>query len=111
MNWNKISLFKMPKEYRRFEFTPRYYDARKEALDKKIAQYEAINNPEAASAYRREISFRANAGDRWKSTDFKAQTMRSNIRLLIILGAILFVFYLLFNGLDFIGPTLDVLKK
>jgi hypothetical protein len=111
MNWNKISLFKMPKDYRRFEFTPRYYDARKEALDKKIAQYEAIHNPEAASAYRREISFRDNAGDRWKSTDFKVQSMRANVRLLIILSALLVVFYFLFSGLDFIGPTLDAIKK
>ena len=111
MNWNKISLFKMPKEYRRFEFTPRYYDARKEALDKKIAVYENSNDPGATSQYRREISFRANAEDRWKSNDFKVQSMRANIRLLIILGVILVVFYFLFNGLDFAGSALDTFKK
>lgn len=111
MDWNKISLFKLPKAYRRFDYTPRYYDPRKEALNQKIAQYERENNKEETEQYKREITFKSTTDDHWGHSDYKAQAMRSNIRLLVILGVILAVFYYLFIGLDNIGPVLDTLKK
>jgi len=111
MDWNKISLFKMPKSYRRFDYTPRYFDPRKEALNQKIAYYEKLNSNEDLEQIKREITFKSNVDDRWGHSDYKAQAMRSNIRLLIILGVILAVFYYLFLGLDNIGPVLDTLKK
>ena len=111
MDWNKISLFKLPKSYRRFDYTPRYYDARKEALNAKIAQFERQNNKEESDQFKREITFKSTAEDHWGHADYKSQAMRSNVRLLIILGVILVVFYYLFIGLDNIGPALDTLKK
>jgi len=111
MDWNKISLFKMPKSYRRFDYTPRHFDPRKEALNQKIAYYEKLNSNEDLEQIKREITFKSNVDDRWGHSDYKAQAMRSNIRLLIILGVILAVFYYLFLGLDNIGPVLDTLKK
>jgi len=111
MDWNKFSLFKLPKSYRRFDYTPRYYDARKEALNQKVAQYERLNSEEESAQYKREITFKSNADDHWGHSDYKAQATRSNIRLLIILGIVLAVFYYLFIGLDNIGPVLDTLKK
>jgi len=111
MDWNRISLFKLPKGYRRFDYTPRYYDARKEALNQKIAQFERENNKEESDQFRREITFKSTAEDQWGHADYKSQALRSNVRLLIILGVILAVFYYLFLGLDNIGPALDTLKK
>jgi hypothetical protein len=111
MDWNRISLFKLPKAYRRFDYTPRYYDARKEALNAKIAQFERENNKEESDQFKREITFKSTAEDTWGHADYKSQAMRSNIRLLIILGVILAVFYYLFIGLENIGPALDTLKK
>jgi hypothetical protein len=101
MNWNRFSLFKMPKKYKRFEFTPRYYDERKEALEKKIKAYSNEKGLADASKVRREISFRANAGDRWGNGEYRSKSMRANIRLLIILGVVLGVFFILFTQVNF----------
>ena len=40
MNWNRMSLVKLPDRHKRFEYIPRYYDPRKEELNKKIEQAE-----------------------------------------------------------------------
>lgn len=109
MNWNRISLFKLPKEYRRFDYIPRYYDARKEELNRKLAEANSKQgDTEKAS---RDISFKSKTEDRWGNPDFKAESFRSNIRLIIILGIILVVFYYLFIGLDLAGPAIDSFKK
>ena len=101
MNWNKFSLFKLPNKYKRFEYTPRYYDERKEALEKKIRQYNTDATAEEELKVRREVSFRENVSDRWSNSDFRRKNMRANVRLLIILAAVLVVFFILFTQIDF----------
>lgn len=109
MNWNRISLFKLPKEYNRFDYIPRYYDPRKEELQRKITAANATQGDD--EKVNRDISFRSKTQDRWGNPDFKTEAFRSNIRLIIILGIILAVFYYLFIGLDIAGSAIDSFKK
>jgi CHASE3 domain sensor protein len=89
-------MFKMPSKYRRYNFQPRYYDERKEKLQKKIASFNGTQSPEQA----REIKFRANLEDTWGNSEMKKQTQKANLRLLIILILICFAAYYIFIGLD-----------
>ncbi|MBD3638309.1 MAG: hypothetical protein HUJ25_13235 [Crocinitomicaceae bacterium] len=102
MNWNKYSLFKLPNKHRRFEYVPRYYDPRKEELEKKIkaAEREANLTKGKDVEMRREISFRQRTSDHWGNSEFKSKMMNTNIRLIVILGIALIGFYFLFEHLD-----------
>ncbi len=105
MNWNKMSLFKLPNRHKRFDYIPRYYDPKKEELEKKIKQAESATD--ANGNYQRELSFRQQTADKWGNTDFKREAMRSNVRLIIIFGIILFAVFFLFQYLDVIGTFID----
>ena len=59
MNWNRISLFKLPNRHKRFDYVPRYYDADKEALQRKIDQANREAGLTATSNHSREIEFRS----------------------------------------------------
>ena len=105
MNWNKMSLFKLPNRHKRFEYVPRYYDPKKEEIKKKMIH--ADNPVDENGKYQRELSFRQKTADRWGNTDFKREAMRSNIRLIIIFGIVLFAVYFVFQNLDLMGEFID----
>lgn len=109
MNWNKYSLFKLPSRHRRFEYVPRYYDPKKEELQKKIraAKRIAKQSDEGGIDESREISFRQHASDKWGNSEFKNQAMRSNVRLIVIFAIVLIAFYFLYQQLDNVAPWLD----
>lgn len=109
MNWNRFSLFKLPNQHRRFEYIPRYYDPRKEELEKKIKAAE--KSSENSGNQRREISFRQQTADKWGNNEFKMQAMRSNIRLVVIFIVVLIVFYYLYQYLDDAAYFLDSQKQ
>lgn len=98
MNWNRFSLFKLPNKHKRFEYIPRYYDERKEELQKKMEQ--AKNAVDKEGNYQREISFRQQTQDRWGNPDYKRKSMQANLRLVIIFTLVLFLCYFLFMGID-----------
>jgi DNA-directed RNA polymerase sigma subunit (sigma70/sigma32) len=100
-----MSLFKLPSRHKRFEYIPRYFDPRKEELNKKIAQAEKSANGD--QNYKREISFRQQTSDKWGNAEYKKKTMQSNLRLVIIFGLVLLACYILFVGLDDIVPFLE----
>lgn len=108
MNWNKYSIFKLPNRHKRFEYTPRYYDPRKEELDKKIKAAQAEANPNQTNvSHRREISFRQRTSDKWGNTDFKNNMMKANVRLVIIFVICLVAFYYLYQYLGDAANFLD----
>ncbi len=111
MNWNRISLFKLPNRHKRFDYVPRYYDADKEALQRKINQANREAGEEANSNYAREIEFRSQLQSKWGNSDYKAASMRSNIRLIVILGLLLIAFYYVFVALDLGGMFIDENKN
>jgi hypothetical protein len=108
MNWNRFNMFKLPNRHRRFEYIPRYYDERKETLEKKIRQAEIAKANGEVSDSERAINFREEMRDSWRNSDeIKTQRLRSNIRLIVILGIIIIAFYYLFIGLDVSAEAID----
>ncbi|UKN01941.1 hypothetical protein K6119_00225 [Paracrocinitomix mangrovi] len=110
ISWNKYNLFKLPNKHRRFEYVPRYYDPRKEELEKKIRAAQkaaAKNGGEGDASIARELSFRQNTSDKWGNSEYKAQAMRSNLRLVIIFIIVLIGFYFLYQYLDDVGAFID----
>ena len=108
MNWNRMSLFKLPSKSREFNFHPRYYDERKERLKKMVELHSGENKTENRV---RSIKFRADLEDNWGKSHHKKQVLRSNIRLLVILGIILMLFYYIFIGLDNAGEFIENVKQ
>ncbi|WP_158526822.1 hypothetical protein [Putridiphycobacter roseus] len=102
-----MSLFKMPSRTREFNFHPRYYDERKQRLQKKIDLYKGENKTEDRI---RAIKFQSDLQDNWGKSHYKSQSFKSNIRLIIILVLILAVFYYIFIGLDNVGTLLESSK-
>jgi len=107
MNWNKFGLFKLPNRHKRFEYIPRYYNEQKETLQQKIDLAKKQNLVTEDGSYIRGIKFRAKIADKWGNSDYKKQTRKSNVRLIIILGIIIVVFYYVFIGLDGLGLFID----
>jgi len=91
-----MSVFKMPSKYRKYNFSPRYYDERKEALKRKLAREASINS----TVSEREIKFQAQLEETWGNTERKSQILKSNIRLLVILILITAGAYYVFIGMD-----------
>jgi len=96
MNWNRLSVFKMPSKYRRYNFQPRYYDERKEQLKRKIEREDKI----ASNLSKRDIKFQSEMAETWGNTHRKSQIFKANIRLLIILVLIMGGTYYLFMAMN-----------
>lgn len=111
MDFSRLSIFKLPNKHKRFEYVPRYYDARKERLKKKIEDYELENKTEAGERKRREISFRDKSSNRWGGDDYKAASLRQNLRLILILGILGVIVYYIFVGIEGIEPLVEIFYK
>ena len=109
MNWNRMSLFKMPNRHKRFEYIPRFYDAKKEELERKIEQAE--NPIDKDGKFQRDLKFRQKTADKWGNPEFKTEAMRSNVRLIIIFFIVLIAFYYLFIGLDNFAPFMEQINS
>ena len=81
--------FKLP-NIKQFELRPRYYDARKEALDKRIAQIKAEmgipgDQPEGNKYFRGDYKTHIKGQMKGYFRQTRRQKRSSNIRLLVIL--------------------------
>tara|TARA_R110002050_G_scaffold77358_1_gene165080 strand:- start:21 stop:335 length:315 start_codon:yes stop_codon:yes gene_type:complete len=104
-------MFKLGNRHKRFEYVPRYYDPRKEALEKKIKQAQAeAKGTKDNDNIAREIKFKSTIEDRWGDLNVKKQRSNSNLRLILILGVIIGIFYYLFVGIDAAGMLIEKLK-
>ena len=82
-------LFKLPK-IKQFQYNPRYYDERKEALDKRIAQIKSEMGiteelPEGNKYFKGDYKTQIKGQMRGYFKQTKRQKRTSNIRLLLIL--------------------------
>ncbi len=93
-----FSFFKQNKN-KRYNYTPRYYDERKERLDALKKKHGLIEDDSTESSHRRR-SFR----DDWKQNSKIRTNNNSRIRLLTILIFLLLAGYILLNylGITFI---------
>lgn len=83
---------------RRFNYEPRYYDERKEALEKRIRQIENEVSDQQEGGYQSELRKGFTKG--YFHRDLKRRQRNSVIRLIIILALLLFIFYFIFAYLE-----------
>lgn len=98
--FQRFSFFKQP-SHRVFDYQPRYYDERKERIQKRMEEEQLKlkgGGPDRETLERR-ISFKTAINDRW-SPAYRKQAQKSNMRLVIILALLLGVFYVLFTQAD-----------
>lgn len=92
---------------KRFDFSPMYYDERKERLELKKSQFENLNREDLSEEDRRKI-LRHNMSETWnRGKNAEKQRSSSNMRVLFLIALILALGYFIFNGLD----EVDVVVK
>lgn len=86
--------------HKKYGYVPRYYDERKERLKAMISQYEDDGQFEQDSAeYRARMKQRMERN--WNlNTEHSTQSRASNVRLIVILVALITVTYFIFDYVD-----------
>lgn len=92
---------------KRFDYSPRYYDERKERLELKKAEYQRLRDEEI-NPEEREAMLRQNMKESWSRAQHnQQQRYNANIRTILIIVVILALGYFIFNGMD----DVDVVVK
>ncbi|MFZ9027566.1 MAG: hypothetical protein ACO2Z9_01045 [Crocinitomicaceae bacterium] len=103
----KIRFLNKTIENKRFEYTPMYYDEKKEALDKKKELYRRMKEDELSESEKREM-LREEMRQSWSRTNYrKSQEKASNIRILILVLVFLALGYFIFNGVDEVDTIVE----
>jgi len=85
---------------KQFNYSPMYYDERKERLELKKAQFERLSDEELSDEERRNM-LRQSMHETWdRSKHAQQQRYSSNMRTIILLVVIVVLGYFIFNGLD-----------
>jgi hypothetical protein len=85
---------------KQFDYSPMYYDERKERLELKKAQFERLSDEELSDEERRNM-LRQSMHETWdRSKHAQQQRYSSNMRTIILLVVIVVLGYFIFNGLD-----------
>lgn len=96
----KIRFLNKVVDNKKFDYTPMYYDERKERLQKKKRQYEILQDSTVSSDEKREF-IKENMRENWSRAHVRHTGNKSaNMRTLILILAILALGYFIFNGLD-----------
>lgn len=94
---NRLRFMKV-NNHKRFDYRPMYYDARREQLLKQVAQNKKLSeNSEVAL---RQAAMKEQFARNKRMDSYQNQSLKSTIRLIIILGVILAAVYFLFQGMD-----------
>ena len=99
----RISSFKVFKTpaHREFDYAPRYYDERKERLEK--TEKEISDRMSNEFDRRRSLSsarFKSRLEENWMKKDNLRRKRRSNTGFLIVLGVLIITMYLVYINLD-----------
>ncbi len=93
---------------KRFDYSPMYFDERKERLDLKKKEFEKLENKDLSSDDRQKI-LRQNMQQSWsRAKQAQSQKSTSNFRVLLLIVLMLVLGYFVFNGLDDVD---NVVKK
>lgn len=96
----KIKFLNNTLQNRKFDYNPRYYDERKERLEKRKEQMRKIESGEMTAEERREL-LRENMRGEWSRADYRQKQQKaSNFRILILVLVILGLGYFLLYGVD-----------
>ena len=87
-------------ENRQFDYTPMYYDERKEVLKQKKEFYQKVENGELSADERRAV-LRENLRSEYRRSDYRKSANRtSNYRILLLIAVLVALGYFIFNGVD-----------
>jgi|TARA_R110000737_G_scaffold161270_1_gene189138 sensor domain CHASE-containing protein len=85
---------------KRFDYSPMYYDERKERLELKKKEFDKLSDESLSSEERKSI-LRSNMQQTWvRSQQAQKQKHSSNLRVLILIGVLLALGYFIFNGVN-----------
>ena len=104
-------VFSTPK-HQRYEYKPRFYDAKKEDLERRLKEIQERKEGGDVEKSKARISqgFQSRGGSFSASTEYRSkQVVRSNMLLLAIIVVLLCVTYLLLNV--YLPEILDALNK
>ena len=87
-------------ENKRFDYNPRYYDDRKEAIERKKAQYEKLKTGELTDDERRAMFRESVKGELSRGQYRQGQNRSANIRVFLLLIVLIALGYFIFNGLN-----------
>jgi len=94
---------------RRFDYTPRYYDERKEALEQKKHYYQKMSTGELTDEERR-AAFRENLQGEFSRGEYRqGQNRAANIRVLLLIVVILGLGYFVLYGLEDVDKIVNKL--
>mgnify|MGYP001330551532 FL=1 len=103
----KIKFFFKPTSNKRFHYIPRYYDERKERLEKKKAIY---SNLQSLSDDQRTEALRQQMQSRWsRASEVNKQRTNSNTRTVLLIAFILVLGYFVFNGIEGIEKVIQLI--
>jgi hypothetical protein len=92
---------------RKFDYQPRYYDERKERLDRKKRQFQRLESGELTREERREMLRESMRGE-WERADYrKRQQQSANIRIFVLVLLLCGLCYFLFFGVDEVDTIVD----
>lgn len=92
---------------RKFDYQPRYYDERKERLERKKKQYERAESGEMTAEERREMLRESMRGE-WERADYRQrQRNSSNIRIFVLVLLLVGLCYFLFFGIDEVDTVVE----
>ena len=87
-------------ENQRFNYSPMYFDERKQRLKRKRAQYQELED-EDTSDYKRKEMLRDSIQEGWSRAAYRqSENKSSNIRILILIAILVGLGYFIFNGVD-----------
>ena len=105
----KLKFFTKSIAYRRFSYTPMYYDEQKEYLELKKAQYRDLDEQEKTIETRKEI-LRQELATGWSRVQHASAAKRtSNMRILILVALIIALGYFILYGLDNVDTVVQKL--
>ncbi len=86
-------MLKRPK-HRKFDYVPRFYDPQKEELEERLALYKEGTSDEDRAKARIKSGFRNRLGAPSDKRQLRAQSMRANFRLVMIIGILAMLSYM-----------------
>lgn len=96
----KFQFLSKTAQHKRFDFSPMYYDERKERLELKKKEFKVLENEELSADDRKSI-LRNNMQNTWtRSKQFNKQKQSANYRVLLLIGILLALGYFIFNGVN-----------
>ncbi len=85
---------------KRFDYSPMYYDERREKLELKKMQYQKLKDKDLSPENRQQL-LRNNMREGWSQAAYRQQVnSSSNLRILLLIALLVGLGYFIFNGVD-----------